>query len=371
MNAPDQRGGSEPAAASGVRTIPIGRPPTSAFRRRAGGLPAQVQPDADHRAARIDERDAPPEVRGEHVVGGQSFLGVIVERIEHVEEQLRPVRGQGSGWSGRGGDRAGSATTSRREPRGSSRMRTSPCGSATGVVAAHGLPVKCCRFAETTMPLRGMSTLPITRNMCGRSFGSRPRALVRSFGSRPKTSAPGGATVLTCGASGVAAARCLQPIRPRQRVRAERLPPVRSAPLDDRDQAVVGQRVVVLIGQPEAAGGRSADEKLHRHGRAVRERLRSVDIPPGHVGPSDEVARRPFGRRRRRRRAAVQSHDRRQLNTRRYAAPACRDRARGCLSGAPPTPAACSRRSRRRTPGSSPAWRRDGTAPAPRSARLG
>ena len=56
---------------------------------------------------------------------------------------------------------------SRREPRGSSRTRTSPCGSRTCVEAAQGLPLKCCRLAASRTPVRGTSTLPDNLNMCG------------------------------------------------------------------------------------------------------------------------------------------------------------------------------------------------------------
>src|SRR6185503_4448428 len=72
---------------------------------------------------------------------------------------------------------------------------------------AHGLPLKYCRFAPSTTPVRGTSTVPMTRNMCGRSFGIRPRALVRSLGSRPNTAVRASvvATVLICAPPGVVA----------------------------------------------------------------------------------------------------------------------------------------------------------------------
>jgi hypothetical protein len=43
-------------------------------------------------------------------------------------------------------------------------------------------------------PVRGTSTLPISRATCGRSFGNRPRAFVRSLGSRPNVEGFGGET---------------------------------------------------------------------------------------------------------------------------------------------------------------------------------
>ena len=76
----------------------------------------------------------------------------------------------------------------RREPGGSSSTRWLPCVSDSCADAAYGLPVKYCRLAAITTPVLGTSTLPMTRNMCGRSFSSRPRALMRLFGSCPNVS---------------------------------------------------------------------------------------------------------------------------------------------------------------------------------------
>ena len=77
----------------------------------------------------------------------------------------------------------------RRQPTRAARLEQDalarPAAASSCADAAHGLPLKCCRLAATTRPVRGTSTLPMTRNMCGRSFGSRPRALVRLFGSCP------------------------------------------------------------------------------------------------------------------------------------------------------------------------------------------
>ena len=219
-------------------------------------LPAQVQPDADHRAARIDEGRRLTEVRAEQIVGRQALFRRVVERIEHVHEQLDASRAAEANVL----DTRRSSSDcddSRREPRGSSRMRWSPCGSATCAVAAHGLPLKCCRLAATTKPVRGTSTLPITRNMCGRSFGSRPRALVRSLGSRPNVRLRRGATVLTCAPAAVVPLEACSPDGPRERVRAKRLPAVGPAFFDGHHEAVVGQRVAVGIRQQKAASGRA------------------------------------------------------------------------------------------------------------------
>src|SRR3954462_9527079 len=51
-------------------------------------LPAQVQPHAEHRAARIQEHGGLPEARAEQVVGGDALLGLVVERIEQIKEEF-------------------------------------------------------------------------------------------------------------------------------------------------------------------------------------------------------------------------------------------------------------------------------------------
>ena len=70
------------------------------------------------------------------------------------------------------------------------------------MVAAHGFPLKYCRLAANVTPTPGRVAVPTPRSMCGRSFGSRPRALVRSFGSRPKKTG-GEPTVLICAPAAV------------------------------------------------------------------------------------------------------------------------------------------------------------------------
>ena len=67
-----------------------------------------------------------------------------------------------------------------------------------------------------------------------------------------------GDTVLTCAPAAFVAAGRLQPGGPRERVRAERLPAVGSPLLDGHHEAVVGQRVVVGVGQQKAPIGGSS-----------------------------------------------------------------------------------------------------------------
>src|SRR5205085_10777426 len=77
----------------------------------------------------------------------------------------------------------------RRVPGVSSRMRVTPCGSETCVVAAQDEPVRACRLAANTNPVRGIATDPIARNTWVRSLGRSPVAFVRVFGSRPNVTA--------------------------------------------------------------------------------------------------------------------------------------------------------------------------------------
>src|SRR3954469_2391439 len=49
---------------------------------------AQVQPRAQHRAARVQENRGLPETGAEQVVGGHALLCLVIERIEHIEEEF-------------------------------------------------------------------------------------------------------------------------------------------------------------------------------------------------------------------------------------------------------------------------------------------
>jgi hypothetical protein len=61
----------------------------TALREEDERLPGtDVPPYAEHDAAGIDEDDRPTEARAEQVVAGEALLGGLVERIEHVGEQL-------------------------------------------------------------------------------------------------------------------------------------------------------------------------------------------------------------------------------------------------------------------------------------------
>jgi hypothetical protein len=76
------RGVTEPARRSAAeRDMPC---------HASGGSPPSGQSHRQHRASRIDEHRRETEVRAEQIVGRDSFLGGVVERIEHIEEELDP-----------------------------------------------------------------------------------------------------------------------------------------------------------------------------------------------------------------------------------------------------------------------------------------
>ena len=143
---------------------------------------------------------------------------------------------------------------SRRDPRGSSRMRWSPCGSEICAVAAHGLPLKYCRLARDheTRPRHvdrahdPEHVRPIVRQPAVR-VGEVVRIAPERDGGRERRR--DGADLRIRG--GRSAGR-LQSVGPREGIGAERLPPVRPALFHHHHQAVVRQRVSVGVGQQEA-----------------------------------------------------------------------------------------------------------------------
>ena len=165
--------------------------------RRCVAIGRQCSRTLEHRAPRIHEHLGLAEIRAVEIVRDEVLFSGVVERVQHVEEELDPpVRRPECSRDAQIEQRL------RRQPAsagGSSRMRwmRRRCGREICAEAAHGLPLKCCRFAAKTKPVRGTSTDALTRKTFGRSLSSRPRALVRSFGSRP-IGTVGSATVLDC-----------------------------------------------------------------------------------------------------------------------------------------------------------------------------
>src|SRR5438046_2945541 len=51
-------------------------------------LPAQIYLDAEHDAPRIDEAGGQTEVRTGQSVGNDAFLGCVVQRVEHIDDQF-------------------------------------------------------------------------------------------------------------------------------------------------------------------------------------------------------------------------------------------------------------------------------------------
>ena len=210
---------------------------------------------------------------GTDAVAHERFFCRVVEHIEHVQQQLdarltakRDLREPAG--------RAATATTAAACRAARAARAATPCGSRLAA-AAHGLPLNYCRLAATTNPVRGTSTLPIMRNTCGRSFGRRPRALVRSFGSRPKVMARGRCDVLTCAPAGAVPLDACRPLARRKRVRSERLPAMRSTFLRHDDQAVVGQRIAVWIGEDRSA---VADRRQQLEHRICRPSARGITV---------------------------------------------------------------------------------------------
>ena len=163
-----------------------------------------------------------------------------------------------------------------------------PCGSVICVAAVHGLPLNCWRLAVSMSPVRGTSTLPISRTTCGRSLGNRPRALVRSLGSRPNVEGCGGETVLVCMPAADALLEGSSPYAFDHVYEAERLPAVRPASFRRHDEAVVRQRISVGIGQQKATRRRWGDGRVQPvHGHAACRRPASEFLQ--HTFPATSV----------------------------------------------------------------------------------
>ena len=128
-------------------------------------------------------------------------------------------------------------------------------------------------------PVRGTSTVPMTRNMCGRSFGNRPDAFVRLFGSRPNVAL--GATVLII--SRRASAGSLQPRRAGVSVGGKCLPAVGVSLLRDHHESVVPELVAIGVGQQEPAAARGARQHEHRQCPLVGKCTRLLLILAGDV----------------------------------------------------------------------------------------
>ena len=136
-----------------------------------------------------------------------AFLRRVVEHIEHVQEQLDAA-------DAAEGDRPRHAQIEqrlRRQPARAARLEQDAlvgcsAAAATCAVAAHGLPLKCCRLAATTKPVRGTSTLPIDPEHV-RSIVWQPAARVGEIvGIAPEREVArraAGRMVLTCAPAAV------------------------------------------------------------------------------------------------------------------------------------------------------------------------
>ena len=87
----------------------------------------QIEPHADHRAPRIHEQRWHPKVGLNRLSVASASSAVSLSRLSTSSRQLDTSLRRTEASSRRAG-RAATATRSRREPRGSSRMRWSPCG---------------------------------------------------------------------------------------------------------------------------------------------------------------------------------------------------------------------------------------------------
>jgi hypothetical protein len=177
---------------------------------------------------------------------------------------------------------------SRRVPRGSSRMRWSPCGSEICVLAAHGLPLRTWRLPRNAQP--------DAWNVPRHRAAEHVRTIVRQppFGVGQAVWVPperaGAERAAELGIRGSTSARWLQSGGLRPRVGRDRMPPVRIPLFQGRHQALIGQEVAVLVGQQEAPARGAAGEYEDRHNPAVCHRSCLLAIAPAGISPADEVA---------------------------------------------------------------------------------
>ena len=267
-------------------------------------LSAQVESHAQHRASRVDEDVALTDRRGVVHVRPDALLRGVVQYVEHVQAQFdtREVVD-----AERFEMRMSSSVCdeSRSVPRGSRSTGRAGSIGLMRAVFAHGLPLRCWRLAATTTPVRGTSIDVMTRSMCGRSLGRRPRALVRSLGSCPN---------VTPGANEAGGEPTVRPARRQRSFRskaAARTPSTgcktrtpasrRPSSFDRDDQAVVGQRVVCGIREKKAAGLRRAVSFHTWTYTAVGQLGRLTCDSRRRLPPTRRSRGRSCGRRRRRR----------------------------------------------------------------------
>ena len=164
----------------------------------------QVQPHADHRATRIHEDGRLTEVRAEQIVGRQAFLRRVVERVEHVQEQLDASHAAE-------GDRPRHAHIEqrlRRQPARAARLEQ----DALVALRQRDLRRRRPRLAAEVLQIGGDHEAG-PRHVDAAHHPEHVRAIVRQPAARvgeivriaPERDAlrPGGATVLTCAPAAV------------------------------------------------------------------------------------------------------------------------------------------------------------------------
>ena len=148
--------------------------------------PSYVQPRAQHDTTRIHEHRGLSEGRAEEIVRANASSAVLLSRLSTSIISSTLPRRRTEGLSTRAG-RAATATTSRREPGGFEQDALIALRQRHPRARRPGLAAEVLESSpRRRRRSRGTSTLPMIRNMCGRSLASRPRALVRLLGSCPK-----------------------------------------------------------------------------------------------------------------------------------------------------------------------------------------